>query len=218
SLTRRKLYQLSYPGDTPILPGSTSTRPSGGNAPRLQVSEHLALDALQGVVDRLGIAVQQITDLLVAAALEIAGQHLRLETRERAPQALEQALKLLGGDHAAGGIVHGRAGQGVAERAVGLRLLAGRRVAERDVAVQRRVLVAGRRLDGGDDLARDAELGEAAERRLLRAVVPHGLVEADQPLLDEVFGVAPGEEVRARLQADEAGVAPHQLVERALVA
>src|SRR6476646_11771215 len=60
SLTRRKLYQLSYPGDTPILSGSTSTRRSGGDAAGLQVREHLALDALQGIVDRLGVAVQQI--------------------------------------------------------------------------------------------------------------------------------------------------------------
>ena len=93
-------------------------------------------------------------------------------------------------------------------------LLARRRVAERDVRVQRRVLEARRRLDRGDDLPRHAELGEAAERRLLvGAEVADRLVEADQPLLDQVLGVAAGEEVRARLEPDEARVAADQLVE-----
>ena len=110
------------------------------------------------------------------------------------------------------GLVHGRAGERVAERALAVRVLAGRGMAERDVLVQRRVLEARRGLDRRDDLARDAELREAAERRLLvGAEIAHGLVEADQALLDQVLGVAAGEEVRARLQADEAGVAADQL-------
>src|SRR5204862_8682 len=82
-------------------------------------------------------------------------------------------------------------------------LLTGRRVAERNVGVQRRVLEAGRCLDGRDDLPRDAELREAAERRLLGAEVAHGLVQADQALLDQVFRVAASEEVRACLEPDE---------------
>jgi hypothetical protein len=54
------------------------------------------------------------------------------------------------------------------------------------------VLVAGRRLHRGDDLPRDAELGEVAEARLaVRAEVADGLVEPDEPLLDEVVAVAP---------------------------
>ena len=74
-----------------------------------------------------------------------------------------------------------------------------------------------RRLDRGDDLARHAELGERAERRLLVvAEVAHRLVEADHPLLDQVVGVTAGEEVAARLQAHEAVVAAHQLIERRL--
>jgi hypothetical protein len=76
------------------------------------------------------------------------------------------------------------------------------------------VLEARRRLDGGDDLARDAELREAAERRLLvRAEVADRLVEADHALLDEVVAVAASEKVRARLEAHESGVLPHQRVE-----
>src|SRR5262249_52388150 len=66
-------------------------------------------------------------------------------------------------------------------------------------------------LDRRDDLTGDAELREAPERRLLVGTeVANRLVQADQALLDEIFRVAPGEEVRARLQPDEAGVAPHQ--------
>ena len=92
---------------------------------------------------------------------------------------------------------------------------AGRRARERDVLVERRVLVARRGLDRGDDLARDAQLGEVAEARLaVGAVVAHRLVEADEALLDEVVGVAAGEEVRRGLQADEAVVAADDPVVR----
>ena len=109
-------------------------------------------------------------------------------------------------------------GKRVAERAVAVVLARGC-LAERDVAVQRLVLVAGRGLDRGDDLARDAELRERAEGRVLVGPeVAHGLVEADQPLLDQVVGLAAGDEVRARLQADEAGVAAEERVERGVVA
>src|SRR3990170_1988374 len=79
------------------------------------------------------------------------------------------------------------------------------------------VLEARGRLDGGDDLPRDAELGEAAERGLLvRPEVAHRLVETDHPFLDEVVAVAARQEVRARLEPDEAGVPPHEPVERLL--
>ena len=44
--------------------------------------------------------------------------------------------------------------------------------------------------------------------------VAHRLVEADEPLLDQVLRVAAGEEVGARLQPDERGVAADQLVHR----
>ena len=92
-------------------------------------------------------------------------------------------------------------------------------MAERDVRVQRRVLEARRRLDRGDDLPCHAELGEAPERGLLvGAEVAHGLVETDQPLLDQILCVAAGEEVRARLQPDKPGVAAHERVERLPVA
>src|SRR6185369_3989005 len=83
------------------------------------------------------------------------------------------------------------------------------------VGVQRRVLEARGRLDRRDDLPRDAELGEAPERGLLvGAKVAHRLVEPDKAFLDEVVGLAAGDEVRARLQADETGVAAQQRVHR----
>ena len=70
------------------------------------------------------------------------------------------------------------------------------------------MLVARRRLDRGDDLARDAQLGEVAEARLaVGAVVADRLVEADQALLDQVLAVPAGEEVGGGLEPDEALVA-----------
>jgi hypothetical protein len=121
-------------------------------------------------------------------------------------------LQLLRRDDADDGVVDVRAGERVTEGAVPV-LLARGRVAEGDVGVERRVLEAGRGLDRRDDLPRDAELGEAAERRVLvRAKVAHRLVEPDEPFLDEIVGVTAGDEVRARLQADEAGVAAEKRV------
>ena len=67
-----------------------------------------------------------------------------------------------------------------------------------------RVLVAGCRLDRGDDLARDAQLGEVAEARLaIGPIVADRLVETDESLLDQVVGIAAGEEVRRGLEPDE---------------
>src|SRR5437764_15488631 len=81
------------------------------------------------------------------------------------------------------------------------------------------MLEAGRRLDRRDDLAGHAELGEAPKRGLLvGAEIPNRLVEPDQALLDEVLRIAAGQEVRARLQSDEARVASDQRVERGAVA
>src|SRR5439155_8209853 len=100
-----------------------------------------------------------------------------------------------------------------------VRPLSGRGVAAGDVRVEGGVLEAGRRLDRRDDLAGHAELGEASERGLLvGAEIPNRLVEPDQALLNEVLGIASGQEVGARLQPDEARVAPDQDVERSAVA
>src|SRR4029453_18867094 len=94
--------------------------------------------------------------------------------------------------------------------------LAGRGLAERDVLVQRRVLVAARRLDRGDDLTRDAQLREVAEARFaVGSVVANRLEQSEQPLLVEIVGVAAEQEVRGRLEPDETAIAAHDLVVRA---
>src|SRR6185437_641334 len=134
---------------------------------------------------------------------EVEAQRVRLERGETSAEAEDEALQLFGRDHDERRLVHRRARQRVAERAIALAVLPRRCVAERDVRVERRVLESGRGLDRRDDLARDTELGEAAERRLLvGAEVANRLVEADEPFLEQVVVVAAGEEVRARLQAD----------------
>src|SRR4051794_40271575 len=182
------------------------------DVPGGEVRPDLALDALQGVVDRLGVAAEALADLLVAVAVEVQREHARLQLGQRRGQAGDQRLQLLGADDLVDRVVHRRAGDDLVERRLAV-LGGGGRGRERDVLVQRRVLVARRRLDRGDDLARDAELGEVAEARLaVGPVVAHGLVEADEALLDEVVRVAAGQEVRGRLQADEAVVAPHDAV------
>src|SRR5438105_4359103 len=92
-------------------------------------------------------------------------------------------------------------------------------MAERHVVVQRVVLEARGRLDRGDDLPRHAELRKAAERRLLVGTeVANRLAKADQALLHEILAVAAGQEVRARLHANEARVPPDQRIARKLIA
>src|SRR5581483_3056483 len=82
----------------------------------------------------------------------------------------------------------------------------------------RLVLLAGGRLDGGDDLAGDAELGEGPEGGLpVGPEVTHGLEEADHPFLLDVVGVGPDEEVAAGLGPGEAPVPLEQDVEGVVV-
>ena len=77
------------------------------------------------------------------------------------------------------------------------------------------MLVARRRLDRRDDLTVDAQLREIPEARLaVGPVVAHGLVQADEALLDQIVVVAAREEVRGGLQADEAVVTAHDAVVR----
>jgi hypothetical protein len=59
------------------------------------VAGHLALDALQRVVDRLLVPVEPLGDLLVGAALEVHRQDAALERRKVLAQAPDQALQLL---------------------------------------------------------------------------------------------------------------------------
>src|SRR6476661_3735064 len=118
----------------------------------------LALDALERVVDGLRIAVDELADLLVGAPLEVERQHAALERGQARAEAAYERCELLRGHDAAGWIVDRRARQRIAQREIRAVVVAGRRVAERQGAVERLVLVPGRGLDRSDDLARDAEL------------------------------------------------------------
>jgi hypothetical protein len=90
---------------------------------------------------------------------------------------------------------------------------------DRHVLVEGLVLLAGGGLDGGDDLAGDAQLGEGPERRLaVGPEVAHRLVEADHALLLDVVGVGADEEVAAGLGPGEAPVPLEERLERVDVA
>jgi hypothetical protein len=88
-------------------------------------------------------------------------------------------------------------------------------VLENEILVQRGVLVARSGLDRGDDLTRDAQLGEVPEAGLtVGPIVPNRFVETDEALLDQIVGVAAGEEVRRGLEPNEAVVPAHDAVVR----
>src|SRR3954451_10506184 len=118
------------------------------DVPGRQVRADLALDPLQRVVDRLGVAAEALADLLVAVAVQVQGQHAGLELRQRRREAGDQRLQLLGADDLVDRVVHRRAGDDLVERGLAVLGRRGRR-RERDVLVQRRVLVARRGLDRG---------------------------------------------------------------------
>src|SRR4051812_25748371 len=173
---------------------------------RLQVGANLALHPLERVVHGFRVAREPLGDRLVRVAVEVERQHGALELGQHAREARHEAVQLLARDHLVDRIVGERPRQHLVERRLGV-AGGGRRGRERHVLVERRVLVARRRLHRGDDLPRDAELREVPEARLaVRAVVANGLVEPDEPLLDEIVGITADEEVRRRLQAYESVV------------
>src|ERR1700744_2588198 len=188
---------------------ATSGR-SDRDLPRREVGADLALHPLQGVVDGLRVAFETLGNLLVGVAVEVERQHPDLEIREDpgdTRQAGDEALQLFGRDHLVDRVMDARPRQDLVEGRFRVAARGGR-LAERDVLVQRRVLVAGRGLHRGDDLAGGAELGEVPEARLaVGAVVTDRLVKAEQALLDQVVGLAPEQEVRGGLKADESAVA-----------
>src|SRR4051812_16570301 len=99
------------------------------------------------------------------------------------------------------------------------RIVATAHTGDRYVLVQRLMLLTGRRLDGGDDLPRDAQLGERPEAGLmLGPEVASSLVQADQRLLLDVVGVAAHEEVAAALGPGETAVARDEGLEGEAVA
>src|SRR4051812_9907933 len=172
----------------------------------------LALHALERVVDGLAVAVEVLADARVGMPVEVEREHAGLEVGEHGREARHQRAELFGGDHLVDRVPRGRAWEDLVEGRLGL-TSAGGGGREGDVAVERRVLVARRRLHRGDDLPRDAQLREVAKGRLtVRPEVADRLVEPDEALLDEVVGVAPDQEVRRRLEAYERVVAAHEPV------
>src|SRR5438874_5407889 len=178
-----------------------------------QVDLELALDALEGVVDRLHVAAQLLTDLLVGAALHVEAEDVDLEAGQQVGHRVPHGTHALAGND-----LLGRVGDVVVVEELLDAALAGIVAApharDRHVLVEGLVLLAGGRLDGGDDLAGDAQFGEGPERGLpVVAEVTHGLVQADHALLLDVVEVGADEEVAAGLGADEAPGAREEGVE-----
>src|SRR4029450_1102073 len=81
--------------------------------PSLLVREHLALHALERVVDRLRVAAEFVGHRLVRLALAVELERVGLELGEAGAEREDEALKLFGRDHADGGVVDGGAGERV---------------------------------------------------------------------------------------------------------
>jgi hypothetical protein len=111
-----------------------------------QVALELALDALQGVVDRLHVALQALGDLLVALALDVEPQDLGLEVGQDLVEVRLQGADALGGDDQVGRVADGDRRQDVG-RGCARRRRRRDGALEGDVVVERAVLLAGRRLD-----------------------------------------------------------------------
>src|SRR5687767_13105138 len=69
-----------------------------------EVELELALDALEGVVDRLHVAVEAVADLLVALTLHVEGEHVHLELGQDLGEATLHGREALGGDEAVRGV------------------------------------------------------------------------------------------------------------------
>src|SRR5919199_1416496 len=108
-------------GEEVGLPGGTSK----GDVSRLEddlaralVCQHLALDALERVVDRLRVAAELGGHLFVGRPLEVQAERVRLELRQARSEREDEALELLRRDDADRGVVDARARQRVAEGAL----------------------------------------------------------------------------------------------------
>src|SRR5262245_25205871 len=122
------------------------------NLARFEMGRDLALDPLEGVVDGLRVALEALGGRLVGVAVEVEGEDAALEIGEdtgRSREAGDEALELFRGDHLVDRVGDRGPGQDLVEGRVGV-AGCGRGLAERDVLVEGRVLVAGRRLHRGD--------------------------------------------------------------------
>src|SRR5690606_11345543 len=92
------------------------------------------------------------------------------------------------------------------------------RLVQRHVGVERDVLLPGGRLDGGDDLAGNAQLSEGAKgSKLVRPEVANGFVEPDHAFLYNVFPVRANQKITPRFRTDEIAVFGNQIFECDLV-
>ncbi len=175
-------------------------------------ARHARLTRCRALSTVLEIAADALADLLVGAAVEVQRQDARLELGQRGRQAARRARAssseemtwLHGVVHRGPGITssrvgspleraRGRAARTTRSRLSGVCLL---RVAVLTAVMIWRVMQSSAKL-------RKRRLAVGAE-------VADRLVEADQAFLDEVLAVAAGQEVRRRLQPDEAVVAAHE--------
>src|SRR5262249_49736695 len=90
---------------------------------------------------------------------------------------------------------------------------------EGEGGVERELLLAGGRLDGGDDVAMDADLGEGGGRGgPIGHVVDDRLPEPDHTHLEQVFPLRADQEVRFDFRADQVSVLVQQVLRGALLA
>src|SRR3954470_17613407 len=85
------------------------------NLAQLLVLEHLALDSLERVVDRLRVAAEVLGHLLIGRALEVELERVGLQLRKAGAQREDEALQLLGRNDADRRIVDARPGERVPE-------------------------------------------------------------------------------------------------------
>ena len=161
----------------------------------------LLFHPLDGVVDGFGGLLEELADLLVGEALQVQAQDLLLEGGQLLLDVPGHGLHVLPADEHLLRVADAHAREHVHEGPVRRPGLVDRLV-EGHVGVERLMLLAGGALDGGQDLAGDAQLRKAAEGGVLGGVVlADGLIEAQHPLLDQVLVVRAHQEENGSARA-----------------
>ena len=144
---------------------------------------------------------------MVALAVGVQAQHLSLELRQQLVEGGLDVPELLRRDHDLGRVEDAGPREHVHQDAVRV-LLRRQWLGQRDVGVERLVLLAPCAADRRDELARDADVGEGPERRLLvRLEISDGLVQADHRLLEDVVALGADQEIGAGFHSSEVPVA-----------
>src|SRR5690606_16485109 len=196
--------------------GRPGSRKAAGSAvhlafPLFQVPLELALHPLQGVVDGLDVPRQLVGDLLVRLALKVEHEDAPLQVAQELAHLALDIQELLAADDQLLRVSHLVPRQHVLEGPVGLVVV--ERLVQRHVGVERDVLLARGRLDGGNDLAGDAELGKGPERgQLVRAKIADRLVKTDHPFLDDILAIRADQKIRARFRAHKVLILVDQIL------